>query len=111
MDVGPYSLYLRQGAPIPVNHERLMNPLQLANVSNKNDQLRGLEYLPPEERRPRGQFRELITLLEEAAKRNGMDGIYAENIMNEFLPEVLARYGYVRDDFSIPRIPSMYKRF
>jgi hypothetical protein len=88
----------------------LERPFDLASVTREG---RGLETLGPEARPPRGQFRELMAMLEREAGDVGHDGVYVEAIMNEFLPRVLKSMGYEMDPMggmATPGIPSMFKR-
>lgn len=113
IEVDRYNLYIRKS-------ERLIagatyNMLDLATVERDSiptvdDFIKLTEKLPPEQRRPRGRFRELMQTLEQAARANGLDGVYVENIINKFLPDVLESYGYTREDsmFSLDT-PSYYR--
>lgn len=110
----PYDIYLRSGGPRRLPDDvggRLDRPVDLANIARKDDDNVGMERLPPEARPPRGKFRELLAILEELSAQTGHDSVYVENIMNEFLPEVLASSGYQKDPFSPwSAMPSMFKR-
>lgn len=110
--VGPYEAYLRKGVPRRISPEdTLVRPLDFASVNKKGDQRATLEKLPPEQRPPKGKFRDLVKLLEEESAKAGHDSVYAENIMNQFLPEIFASMGYTHDPVSsFPGLPSMYKR-
>lgn len=79
LNLGPYKTYLRKSAPRP--DQVMMRPLDLANIQH-------------EKGGGGGRFKELMAMIEAEAQANGHDGIYVENIFNEFLPEVLSRYGY-----------------
>jgi len=79
LDLGPYQTYLRRSVPRP--DYGMQRPLDLANIQHADGG-------------GGGRFRELMSMLEAEAQAGGYDGIYVENILNEFLPEVLARYGY-----------------
>lgn len=41
-----------------------------------------------------GDFRDLMKRMESEAASHGIGAVYVESVMNEFLPEVLTRYGY-----------------
>ncbi len=45
-------------------------------------------------------FAEFDNLVRKAAVDNGYDGVYVERVHNEFLPDVLIRYGYSRVNIS-----------
>lgn len=110
VDVGPYEIYLRKARRGSGDRP---DTLDVANIKNRDrDQLGedALEKKPPEARPPRGKFKELMEILEREAKANGLDEVYVENIFNEFLPEILAKYGYVLDPESMPDAPSYRKK-
>lgn len=103
-------MYLRKSVPRRLPDQMLESPVDLANIERAGNEI-GMENLPPEMRPPKGKFKELLAMLESEAYGANHDSIYVENIMNEFLPEVLERNGYTRDSFSPwQAIPSMYKR-
>jgi len=114
LDVGPYKTYLRKGERILPrgDHTRIRDmgrfkTLELANVEREG---RGAKTLPEGERPTKGQFGELVKLLETEATKNGYDAVYVEQILNEFLPEVLRRKGYVQDPTAYDKtIPNMYQ--
>jgi len=107
---GDYDMYLRKSTPRDVRELRLERPLDLANVQRKGAEVQ-MEKMPVNLRAPRGKFRELMAMLETEAEKSGLDSVYVENIMNEFLPEVLASMNYSMDPNSPWKaIPSMYKR-
>jgi len=107
---GPYRMYLRKAVPRRLPEFTLERPIDLANIERAGNEIQ-MENLPPEMRPPKGKFKELLAMLESEAYAQNHDSIYVENIMNEFLPDVLARNGYTRDPFSPwQAIPSMYKR-
>lgn len=100
LELGPYDTYLRRAErylPMPGYDKPVRTrTVDLANITRRDIE-GNMEALPPEQRPPRGKFQELLRILEEEASGAGYNAIYAENIMNEFLPEVLARYGYDPD--------------
>lgn len=117
LDIGPYKTYLRRGMPRTIDPvapsvTRLNKPLDLANVESRNSP-NNVHNLEPGQRPPKGKFRELLAVLEEEALKSGHDSVYVEQIMNEFLPDVLTSAGYRIDPLHArmnPTTPSMYKR-
>lgn len=118
LNMGPYKAYLRRGIERPIEPgTTLKRPLELGSVERQGlteaQQEAATKRQPAKFRNPKGRFRELLAMLEEEAKRSGHDSIYVENILNEFLPEVLASAGYQlpRQGYrSTVNPPSMYKR-
>lgn len=113
LNVGPYKTYLRKGERIlprgDVTRTRDTTRFKTLELANVERQGRGTKTLPEGERPSRGQFQELITLLENEAQKNGYDAVYVEQILNEFLPQVLQRRGYVQDPMAYDtRIPNMF---
>lgn len=114
LELGDYKTYLRRG--VPRNIEKgtsLKRPLDLANIERQGlgrDVESAMEFRPEKLRHPRGKFRELLTLLETEAQKQGYDSLYVENIFNQFLPGVLESAGYAKDPFGTPGLPSMWKR-
>lgn len=105
----PYQLFLRASVPRYVNNTLYERPVDLANVYRKGNRAR-MDYVPPEKRPPRGRFRELVEILEDEAIEAGYDSVYVENIMNEFLPDLFASMGYIKDTGSPwSSLPSMIK--
>lgn len=105
--VGPYDAYVRKSMPRGMGMEK---PFDLARIDREGGTT---EKLPPETRGPKGRFRELMALLESEAAAAGHDSVYVEQIMNKFLPEVLASMGYEADKVHAvmnPDTPSMFKR-
>lgn len=66
---------------------KLHKPVDLANITNRNrpDNTETAGANKPS----REKFGELLKLLEAEALKNGYDSVYVEQIMNQFLPEVL----------------------
>lgn len=83
------SVYLRKGQ-ISIDRE-IKNAIQLANISNPRRPT-NMEIDPKP--KSTGKFSALMNELENLAKDNGYDGVYVESILNDFLPDVLKRYGY-----------------
>lgn len=115
VNVGNYEAYLRKaGRRRNVGD----NTLDFASVQRTDlppemgDVSPHFHDLPPEQRAPRGQFRELLAVLEQEAKGAGHDAIFAENILNKFLPRVLGSAGYqpMSGESLWPGPPSMFKR-
>jgi len=95
IDIGPYSIYTQVGPYGQVPSESYLN---IANISNKEKQNlpeANTRIEAPESRGPKGRFKELMALIEQTAAKEGLDGTYVEQAMNDFLPEVLGRYGYI----------------
>ena len=85
------TVYLRKGLYL-IDGER-KNAVQLANVTNpKRDD--NIHIDPSREETRTGKFLALMSELEKLAKIYEYDGVYVESILNDFLPEVLERYGY-----------------
>lgn len=70
-----------------------------ALIRGKTDNLKRLNNIEinPKHKRT-GLYREIDDMMTEAARKYGFDGVYVENVLNDFLPEVLERYGYTRID-------------
>lgn len=114
VQIGPYNSYLRKSVPrrVSASEGELGNPLDLANIQ-RTDVEGQVERKPARERNPKGKFRELLALLETEAAAAGHDSVYVEQILNEFLPDVLRSAGYQMDELHgmmNPDTPSMYKR-
>jgi hypothetical protein len=67
--------------------------LTIANICNIR---RSDNYIKLEEYSRTGLFRVFVDRVERAAIKRGYDGVYVELVHNEFLPDVLLRYGYTR---------------
>lgn len=108
VDVGEYNAYLRKGIPRPP--DKLTKPLDLSTVQRKGSE--NSAKLPEGQRPEKGRFREFMALLEAEAAQGGHDSVYVENILNEFLPEILQSMGYVKESGASlwPGPPSMFKR-
>jgi len=116
IDIGPYTAYLRRSVPRYLGPGvELQRPLDLARIE-RGDIPSGaesaMEFRPPGLRHPRGRLREVLELMEQEAQGAGYDSIYVENVLNDFLPAVLERYGYTRAPASpmMEGIPSFYRR-
>lgn len=118
LQIGPYNTYLRRGGQMPLEPgTTLSRPIHLANIdrtnlpSNDGAAEAATKYQPAKFRNPRGKFRELIAMLEDEGRSSGYDSVYVENILNEFLPDVLqsAGYSHLRQRSQVYP-PSMYKR-
>lgn len=67
--------------------------IDIANVSNPR---RAMNAGFRSKHHRTGRFRELLDLANNLAMSHNFDAIYVENVLNEFLPDVLTRYGYSR---------------
>lgn len=65
--------------------------LDMGNVQNRKRQ-KNLNYATKHRRT--GLFREFDDLMKKLAVEHGYDGVYVESVVNDFLPDVLVRYGY-----------------
>lgn len=83
------SAYLRKGK-MAIDGE-IKNTIQLANLTNPKRPT-NMEIDPNP--KSTGKFSALMAELEALAKENGYDGVYVESVLNDFLPDVLERYGY-----------------
>jgi hypothetical protein len=68
--------------------------LERANTSSNRRPPRKIEIDP--NHRSTGEYREFDTLMRTLAPQYGFDGVFVENVLNEFLPEKLLEYGYRR---------------
>ncbi|KKN90165.1 hypothetical protein LCGC14_0232810 [marine sediment metagenome] len=84
------NVYLRKG-PVFIDDEQKL-VIQLANVKNPR-RPNNIAFDP--NKRSTGKFKALIGELNELAKIHHYDGIYIESILNEFIPGVLERYGFI----------------
>lgn len=75
------------------------NPKRLRNITNKA------------KKKSTGLYRQLDEHTHEMARKHGYDGVYIENVLNDFLPDKLREYGYhqVNDDPRYPNPPCFYK--
>lgn len=83
--------YMRKGPRIVDNE--IYNVLTIANVTNRK-RYDNAEFKSNHKRT--GLFKKFETHVREMAKKYGYDGVYVEIVLNEFLPDVLLRYGYTR---------------
>lgn len=72
--------------------------LEQANTLNPN-KASNVIYLPPESYVRTGNYEKLINHALTLAKQYGYYGLIVENVLNDFLPDVLVRYGFTE----IPR--------
>ena len=82
-------VYLRKGS-LYIDKE-YKNVIQLANVTNPK-RSSNIEINP--RRKSTGKFKALINELNRLAQEYNYDGIYVESVLNDFLPDVLERYGF-----------------
>ncbi len=83
--------YMRKGR-IAVDNE-IVNALTIARI--KNTRRANNVEINPRHRRT-GLFAEFESLVRKMAVENDYDGVYIEEVLNPFLPDVLVRYGYRR---------------
>jgi hypothetical protein len=81
--------YYRKGR-VAVDGTVYTKVLTRANTTNRK---RADNVLKLAEPKATGFYRALDQLTAELALRHGFQGIYVEGVLNEFLPEVLERYG------------------
>lgn len=120
LQLGDYSTYLRRGIPKFLEKgTELKRPIDLSNIERKGLPMTeeavaaATKRQPAKFRNPKGKFRQLLAMLEDQGRANNYDSIYVENIINEFLPEVLESAGYSqlrRANRSSVFPPEMYKR-
>jgi hypothetical protein len=73
-----------------LNH-KLVSSIDLANIKNLK-RMDNIHYNP--KRRRTGLLREFDTLMKDLATKYSYDGIYVENVINDFLPQKLKNLGY-----------------
>lgn len=83
--------YMRKGQ-VRVD-QQIRTALTIANITNLNR--RDNIYFKLKHRRT-GLFSEYETHVRNLAVQHGYEGVYVEMVLNEFLPDVLVRYGYQR---------------
>jgi hypothetical protein len=83
--------YMRKGR-VYVDGQ-IRTALTISNITNKR-RSSNIEFKTKHRRT--GLFREFETHVRELAAEHGYDGVYVEIVLNEFLPDVLERYGYKR---------------
>lgn len=91
--VGPYFMYVRKGSHMI--DRKLRKTFDVGSIKHQ-DRDENVYWEKSAKRPSRGQFRELMALLEQCAKAAGLEAVFVESISNEFLPEVLTGYGYKR---------------
>ncbi len=87
------SIYVKRGWAM-IDGERKK---ALIRGKTDNSKRRSNIEINPKHKRT-GLYREIDDMFVEAARKYGFDGVYVENVLNDFLPEVLVRYGYTRID-------------
>ena len=99
VDIGPYSIYTQIG-PYGYGGEKdlWLNIGNISNTEKVNLPSSSKQTNDPSQRGPQGRFKELMQLVEQTAAKEGLGGVYVEQVQNEFLPQVLRRYGYVPAD-------------
>lgn len=114
LDIGPYNAYLRRSSPRVVGRGQTLNrPVDLGAIERTDLKMNeeAMKFQPAGRRPPKGQFKEMMALLEEEANKQGYDSVYVEQIFNEFLPDVLKSMGYTSDETLMKgNMPAMFKR-
>jgi hypothetical protein len=82
-------VHLRKGS-MHIDND-IKNATQLANLENPKRET-NIYYDPAH--KSTGKFSALMIESKKLAVENKYDGVYVESILNEFLPDVLKRYGY-----------------
>ena len=95
--------YMRKGRVL-IDGE-VHTALTIANITNSRRARNGV--FNPKHKRT-GLFSEFETFVRQMALQYGYDGVYVELVHNEFLPDVLVRYGYKR--VNIRGIPEMEEK-
>ena len=85
------AIYLRRDFVVVENNGYKV--ITLGNISNKR-RPDNVESKTDYERT--GLFKEFEMSLRSAAQSNDFQGIFVESVINDFLPDVLLRYGYRR---------------
>lgn len=73
-----------------INGER--RPILIRGNTTNQKRSDNIEVNP--RRKSTGQYKALCDLTEKLARDYGYAAVYVENVLNQFLPEVLLRYGY-----------------
>src|SRR5678815_2629594 len=81
--------YMRKGRVLVDG--QICTALTIANITNTRRRNNG-EFNPRHKRT--GLFSEFEGVVRKLAAENGYDGVYVESVFNEFLHDVLIRYGY-----------------
>lgn len=85
------TIYVRSH-PVCVDNT-LVKALTIANITNKN-RASNVVILPKNKIKRTGEFATFLKFIEKTAKIRKFDGVYIENVLNDFLPSVLQRAGY-----------------
>lgn len=100
--------YYKKGVAY-VNGTIYKNVLIRGNTTNKKGN-RGNNIKTKTKHKSTGQYRELDNLTYALAKQYGFDGVYVEQVMNEFLPAKLEQYGYIKAGEDYGGTPSYFKK-
>jgi hypothetical protein len=91
---GTLKVYVRKATRLTEKPVALrVRVLDVANITNVR---RPMNSARKPRHRTTGQLRTFDLAVKKAARERGFDGVFWENVLNEFLPEVLVRYGYVQ---------------
>jgi hypothetical protein len=105
IQVDNYEVYIRKARRLDETGN-LIRTLDLSSVTRSDAENASFTKGRTPDEKP-GDFRELVTRLEQEAASHGFDAVYDENVLNEFLPDVLRRYGYTEMPGGFP--PSFIK--
>lgn len=105
VQIDNYEVYLRKARRVDETG-KLVTTLDMASIQRVDAENASFEKGRAPDEKP-GDFRELVQRLEQEAASHGFDAVYAENVFNEFLPDVLQRYGYTQMPGGYP--PSFIK--
>lgn len=105
VQIDNYEVYLRKARRVDETG-KLVTTLDMASIQRVDAENASFEKGRAPDEKP-GDFRELMQRLEQEAASHGFDAVYAENVFNEFLPDVLRRYGYTQMPGGYP--PSFIK--
>ena len=87
---GTLKVYVRKSWR-SVGDGTLFHVIDVANITNVRRPMNTARRVRP---RRTGQLRAFDDAVRRVAQAHGFDGVFWENVLNEFLPDVLIRYGY-----------------
>lgn len=97
------SVYVRKGARI-IKGERI----KAIDIANMYSAKRASNLLRKTKVTSTGQYREFIALAKAMSEKHDFDGVYSENVVNEFLPDKLLELGFKKVDEGILGAPCFY---
>jgi hypothetical protein len=101
-----YEVYLRKSLR-PDSDGLMIDAIDLVSVTRTDAENASFSKGRAPDEKP-GDFRDLVKKLESEAADHGIEAVYVESVMNEFLPDVLVRYGY--SEVPGGDLPSFIKR-